>query len=344
MKAMVLTDVCKFTYMDVDTPMPKAGEVQINIKAVSICGSDVHGYDGSSGRRIPPIICGHEASGMISALGEGVTGFKVGDHVVFNSMLYCGTCWSCQRAWGNLCENGMCHGVNLGGGKKLEGAMCEYITVPEYIVYQMPDNMSFEEAALVEPAAIACHAVDGTPIALDDTVAVFGSGTIGLMLLKLLKNTSASRVIIVDIDDAKLETAKSMGADVCLNSRACDTVTEIKKLTHGRGADVSFEAVGISATVLAAVECLRKRGRLTLVGNVTPKVEIPLQTIVFKELELAGRCYTYNEYEKVLSLVGQGKLTLSDCISLVAPLKDAQQYFDRLHAAEPGLLKIVLTP
>ena len=343
MKALVLEQYNQFTYNDIKKPVPTDGEVLIRIMAVAICGSDVHGYDGRSGRRKPPLVLGHEASGVVEAVGQDVTKVAAGDKVVFNSGLYCRDCYYCRRGKSNMCVDGKIFGVSC-DDYHLEGAMCEYISVPDYIVYKISDAISFEQAALVEPVSIALHAVNSTHIRINDTAIIFGAGTIGLMILKTLKISSCGRVIIVDIDETKLRMAKNMGVDVCIKADETDVVSEIRRLTGGNGADIAFEAVGVSDTINNAIACLKKGGSLTMVGNVSAKIEFPLQKVVINEIRLTGSYGCATEYETAIEMMTEGRIDVSDCVSAVAPLSEGQQWFDRLHAAEKGLLKVVLRP
>lgn len=342
MKALLLTDVSKFEYTDVPTPEPKAGEIQINIKACSICNSDVHGYDGASGRRQPGLIMGHEASGVVSKVGEGVTKFKVGDKVVFNSVKYCGECWYCRHGLENLCENGCCFGIKT-ATQHLDGAMAEYLCVPEYICYKMPEGLSFERAAMLEPLAIMVHAIGGVDIKINDTVVMFGSGVMGLMGIKALKATGAGKVIVVEVDEFKKEMARQNGADYIVDGRE-DVPARIKELTDGLGADYAFDTAGVKATISNGFHCLKKNGTMVQVGNISPTVEAPLQTLVNNQIHWIGRYGTFTEYEGAMYLVASGKVSVDDCLTKVAPLKDGQEWFERLHAVEPGLLKVVLVP
>lgn len=342
MKALLLTEVGKFEYTDVPTPEPKAGEVLINIKACAICNSDVHGYDGTSGRRKPGLIIGHEASGVIAKVGEGVKKFKVGDAVVFNSVKYCGECWYCRHGLENLCDNGCCFGIKT-DTQHLDGAMAEYLAVPEYLCYKIPENISFETAALIEPLAIMVHAVSGADIKINDTVVMFGSGVMGLMGIKALKATGAGKVIVVEVDEFKKEMARKNGADYVIDGRE-DVPARIKELTDGLGADYAFDTAGVKATIANGFRCLKKNGTLIQVGNISPTVDAPLQTLVNSQIHWVGRYGTFTEYEGALGLLASGKVNVDDCLSVVAPLKDGQEWFDRLHALEPGLLKVVLVP
>ncbi len=342
MKALVLEEYGKVVVKDVPKPAAEGNQVLIRVKAASICGSDVHGYDGSSGRRRPPLVMGHEASGVVEAMGPLAKGFAPGDRVTFNSTEYCGVCGFCARGKQNMCVTGKVFGVSCDSYHK-EGAMAEYITVPDYIAYKIPEGVSFVEAALTEPLAIALHAVNRTEIALGDTALVFGAGTIGSMVVKLLQISGCSRVILVDIDPVKLELAAKRGVQHCINSAQQDVVQEVMKLTDGKGADIAFEAVGIAPTVAAGIDALKKCGRFTLLGNVRKEIEFPLQKVVIKELSINASYACTTEYEKCLELIAQKKIDVTDLVSETVPLERGQEMFQRLLAAEKGLVKVVLT-
>lgn len=343
MKALVLTDYYKFEYKDVPEPTCKDDEVVVNVKACAICGSDVHGYDGTSGRRQPPIIMGHEAAGVISAIGKNVTGYQVGDRVTFDSTVYCGKCWHCRRGEVNLCENRMVLGVACDDYRN-PGAMAEYVTVPERILYKIPDNVSFVQAAGVEPLSVAMHALSMSKFHLGDHAAVVGAGTIGLLLTQLLKAAGASQITVIDIDEEKLNLAKRFGATTVINSAKEDPASLIRTKGSGRGADIVFEAVGISATIQTAISCVRIGGSIVMVGNLAAKVDLPLQKCVTQQIDLQGTCASAGEYDVCLELIGCGMVDIDSIISKVAPLSEGAKWFDRLHAAEPGLIKVVLEP
>lgn len=342
MKALLLKERGKFVYTDLPTPEPREGEVQIRIKAVAICGSDVHGYDGGSGRREPELIIGHEASGVISALGPGVTGLREGDRVVFNSVRYCGTCWYCTHGLENMCSNGCCYGIRT-DAQHLDGAMAEYLCVPARLCYPIPEGVSFESAALIEPLAIAVHAVNGAPIRINGTAAVFGAGVMGLMMLKVLKASGCGRVISVEVDPFKKEMARKNGADAVIDGRE-DVPAQIRALTGGLGADFAIETASLKATIQNAFRSVKKTGTVIQVGNIAPEVEAPLQLLVNNEIHWIGRYGTFDEYEAALALLASGKVGVEDCLSAAAPLQEGQLWFDRLRAAREPLLKVVLLP
>ena len=343
MKALVLEEYNKLVYCDVDEPQPASGEVLIRIKACGICGSDVHGMDGSTGRRQPPIIMGHEASGVIVKTGEGVTDWKEGDRVTFDSTVYPLNDWYTQKGRYNLSGCREVVGVSPKEYKR-HGAFAEYLAVPQHILYKIPDNVSFEQAAMVEPAAVAVHAVRISGINVGDSAVVVGSGMIGTFIVSMLKAAGATPVIAVDVDDEKLKMAAKYGADITINSNNNQSVAEsIRSHTKGRGADFGFEAVGVSATVNMMIDSLRKGATAVLVGNLSPVVEFPLQKVVTTEIKVQGSCAICGEYEIVLDMIANGTLAVDDMISVVAPLEEGAEWFRKLYNKESNLNKVILT-
>jgi L-iditol 2-dehydrogenase len=342
MKALVLTEYKKFELQDVPTPQFGEDEVLIEVKACGICGSDVHGMDGSTGRRRPPVIMGHEAAGVIAQAGRGVSGWKVGDRVTFDSTIYCGRCWFCRRGQINLCDNRRVLGVSCEQYRQ-NGAFAQFVAVPQHILYRLPDELSFERAAMVEALSVAVHAVERTAIHINDTAVVVGAGMIGLLVIQVLRARGCGNIIAVDIEPQKLLLANDLGADFTLQPSE-HLPDEVAKLTGGRGADVAFEVVGMTATLKTALTSLRKGGQLTLVGNISPSVELPLQSAVTREITLNGTCASCGEYGACLDLIASGKVNVDALISAAAPLADGAQWFNRLYSREKGLNKVILTP
>ncbi len=342
MKALILEEYNRFAYKDVPVPVTSDDEVLVEVKAVGICGSDVHGMDGSTGRRIPPIIMGHEASGVIAETGKKVTGWNIGDRVTFDSTIYKLDDWYTRNGHYNLSDNRMVLGVSCGDYKR-DGAFAQYVSIPGHILYHIPDNVTFEQAAMVEPVAVALHAINLSGVKINDTSVVFGSGMIGLFIIQLLK-LAGSNVVAVDILQEKLDMAKRAGAAMVLNSNTDDITGEIRKLTQNRGADFAFEAVGITPTVKSAIESLRKAGTLILVGNLSPLIEIPLQKVVTQEITVKGSCAINGEYPAVLDLISKGKIDVDSMMSATAQLSEGALYFDKLYKKEKGLLKVILKP
>jgi len=343
MKALVLKDYKQFAYEEVPTPTPAADEVLVAVRACGICGSDVHGMDGSTGRRRPPIIMGHEASGVIESLGKEVTNWSVGDRVTFDSTIYCGQCQYCRRGEINLCDNRRVLGVSCEDYRQ-HGAFAEYVAVPQRVLYHAPDKLPFEHAALVEPFSIALHAVRRSPPELNNSVVVVGAGMIGQALIQALSQTGCGLIIAVDVVEDRLMLAGKSGATQTINPAKENAVERILTLTQGRGADFAFEAVGTPPTVDLSLRCLCKGGSATLVGNVSPKVEFPLQIAVTRELTIYGSCASRGEYSTCLDMLARGDLRPELLISASAPLADGAAWFDRLYHKESDLLKVVLRP
>jgi len=264
MKALVLEAYNKLVYKDFPDPLVADDEVLIKVEAVGICGSDVHGMDGSSGRRIPPLVMGHEAAGTIIALGIDVKEWKEGDRVTFDSTIYKLDDWYTRKGMYNLSDGRMVLGVSPGEYRR-HGAFAEYVNVPQHILYRIPDGVTFTQASMVEPVAVAAHAVELTPLEWNDTAVVVGCGMIGLFVIQVLRARGCGKIIAVDLEDEKLKLAMELGADVGLNSRKDDIRKEVEALTDGRGADVAFEVVGINATVKTAIDSVRRGATVTLV-------------------------------------------------------------------------------
>jgi L-iditol 2-dehydrogenase len=343
MKALVLEQYKQFALRDVPQPTLEPDAVLVRVRVCGICGSDIHGMDGSSGRRIPPIIMGHEASGEIAAVGEAVRGWKVGDRVTFDSTVYCGNCYFCRRGEINLCDNRRVLGVSTGEYRQ-HGAFAEYLAVPERILYRLPDSVTFEQGAFVEPVSIAVHAVNRTRVHVGDVAVVIGSGMIGLLVVQVLRAAGCGQVIAVDIDSSRLALACELGAHAGLRSDQVDVAATIRERTNGRGADCAFEVVGISPTVSLAVNSVRKGGQVTLVGNLSPNVDLPLQAIVTREITLNGSCGSQGEYDVCLDMIARGIVRVEPLLSAVAPLDEGADWFARLYSGEPGLLKVMLQP
>lgn len=343
MNVMVLEQYNQLELTRMPIPTPGAGDLLVRVRACGICGSDVHGIDGSTGRRIPPIVMGHEASGEVSAVGDEVKGFKVGDRVTFDSTIYCGRCYFCLRGEENLCDNREVLGVSPGEYRR-HGAFAEYVTVPHHIAYHLPDAFPYEHAALIEAVSVAVHAVGLTPVKIGDTAAVIGSGMIGLLVIQALRNAGCPRVIAVDLDDAKLAVAKQLGATDVVNPKTTDAVEEIRRLTGGRGVDVALECVGATAPIRTAVNATRKGGAVTLVGNFSPSIELPLQVIVSRQIRVQGSCASNGEYPVCIDLMARGLIKVEPLISAVAPLSEGPSWFARLYKQEPNLMKVILQP
>lgn len=341
MKALTLTAYNQFELLETPRPEISDDDVLVRIQACGICGSDIHGADGSSGRRIPPIVMGHEASGEIAAVGAKVTDWKVGQRVAFDSMLFCGECDSCQDGRTNLCPERRVIGVSCDDYRQ-DGAFAEFVCLPARCLFAIPESMSYEEAAFGEPVAVALHAVRQVNITGGETVLVIGAGLIGLLVLQALKAAGAARVFVTDLDKARLELGKKLGAD---DAWTPDTThQDIMDATDGKGADVVMEVVGIEPTIQQAIQCVRNGGAVGCVGNLAPQVQLPLQQIVTREITLFGSCASSGEYADALAAVADGSIQVQPLISAVAGLSEGSVWFERLQRNDEGLLKVILKP
>jgi L-iditol 2-dehydrogenase len=343
MKSLLLSAYNQLDIAEMPLPAVGAGEVLVRVEACGICGSDVHGYDGSSGRRIPPIVMGHEAAGTVAAVGAGVKGYAEGGRVTFDSTVYCGECAFCKRGDVNLCDNRQVIGVSCGDYRR-HGAFAEFVVVPQRILYHLPMEISFAEAAMLEAASVALHAVRVTGGAVGETALVIGAGMIGLLTLQAARAAGCARVFITDVDETRLELARQVGADAILRGSGAELVDQVMNLTDRQGVDLAYEAVGRNETVAAVIDCTRKGGRVTLIGNIAPEVTLPLQKVVTRQLRLQGSCASAGEYPQAIELIASGKIKVGPLITAVAPLEEGPRWFARLHAREPNLMKVILTP
>jgi L-iditol 2-dehydrogenase len=343
MKALVHTAPLRFEYTDVPKPEPTEDEVLVRVKAVGICGSDVHGYTGKTGRRIPPIVMGHEASGVVEARGAAARAFSPGDRVTFDSTVYCNRCAACREGRVNLCQTRKILGVST-PAFRCQGAMAEYVVVPHWIIHRLPEGVSFEEAALIEPAGVGMHAARISDIDVNDVVLVIGAGQIGLFAMQAARIRGAATVVAVDVREERLAFARQLGADVVLNSAQGEPAEALRKAIGRPDADVVLEAVGMEQTVAMALNLVKLGGQVTLIGNVTPAVQVNLQQIVSKEVVIRGSAAIAGEYPACLNYIAQGRLQAKPLISRIMPLAQGQAAFDALHHQEAGLMKIVLRP
>lgn len=339
MKALVYYGPQDLRPADIADLKPAAGEVLIRVKACGICGSDVHGYLGITGRRIPPMVMGHEFSGQVEEVGEGVTDVKVGDRVAPYPVVFCGDCEPCRQGNVHLCLNKKALGV-----LECNGAMAEYVAIPAKFLFKLADNVSYEVGSMMEPLAVAYRGVNHAGDLTGKNVLIVGAGTIGLLALAIAKMRNPAGIFVSDLSDSRLAVARQMGADYIINPAKDNLGDIIKSATEGVGVDVAFEAVGASPTVQQAMASLRVGGTAVWIGNSAQMVNINMQEIVTRELQVFGTfLYTFKEFGDVVDLLNQGRLNVEPMISLKAPmLESGAELFARL-AKDPGpLIKVIL--
>jgi L-iditol 2-dehydrogenase len=342
MQALLLPRYGHLEMTDMPVPDVAADEILVRVRACGICGSDVHGLDGSTGRRIPPLVMGHEAAGEVAAVGAGVSDLRAGDRVTFDSTISCGRCWFCLRGEVNLCDNREVMGVSPGPYRR-HGAFAEFVAVPRRIVYRLPDALSFEHAALIEAVSVAVHATGLSGVRLGDQAVVVGTGMIGLLVVEAVRRAGATRVLAVDVDETRLALARQLGATATIQAGS-DAVAQILDHTAGRGADLAIECVGAQASIHTAISGVRKGGSVVLVGNVAPSVDLPLQEVVTRQIRLQGSCASSGEYPLVIDLMAAQEIRVESLISAVAPLSEGPLWFDRLYRRESNLMKVILRP
>ena len=299
--------------------------------------------DGSSGRRVPPLVMGHEASGVIEAVGASVGGWAPGDRLTFDSTIYCGRCAWCGDGLTNLCDNRRVLGVATDEYRR-DGAFAERVVVPARVAHRLPSGISMVEAALAEPLAVALHAVSRTTLAGGDTALVVGAGLIGLLITAVLREAGYRRIVAVDLSPSRLARASAIGATDVIVAGDEDLPARLLGLTGGRGPDVAFEAVGIASTVELAIASVRKGGTVVLVGNVVPAAALPLQWVVSRQLTLAGSAASNDEFPRAIELIAGRRIDVGALVSEVVPLSEGAAWFERLRQPGTELLKVVLEP
>jgi L-iditol 2-dehydrogenase len=343
LKALLYTKPYTFEYTDVPDPEVGLDDVLVRVKACGVCGSDVAGHTGKTGRRLPPLIMGHEAAGVVERVGSNVRDFAPGERICFDSTVYCNQCPACQQGLFNRCVKRQVLGVSVPEFKR-QGAFAEFVAVPHWICARLPEQMSFIQAALLEPASIGTHAANRPPIAKTDTIVVIGAGTIGLFILQAARLRGAKTTIACDLNEFRLDLARRVGAGMCLNPGQVNLKEEILKRTDGRGADVAFEAVGFAETFRQAISLTRTGGTVTAVGNLQKETEFNLQELVSRELTFTGSYASAGEFRTCIDLIASGKINVAPLVSEVLPLRDGPSAFQRLLEGKENLLKIILEP
>jgi L-iditol 2-dehydrogenase len=339
MKALVYHGPEILKWEEIANVSPKEGEVLIQVKAVGICGSDVHGYMGITGRRIAPMVMGHEFSGIVAAVGAGVTTVKPGDRVAPYPVVYCGECEFCRQGNVHICLNKTAFGV-----LECNGAMAEYICVPDKLIFKLADEVSYAVGSMMEPMAVSYRGVNNAGDLSGKNVLIVGAGTIGLLALAIVKMRNPAKVFVSDLSDNRLAVASQMGADFAINPNSHDLQALVKEETGGLGVDVAFEAVGATPTVQQAMSALKVGGTAVWIGNSAKMINVNMQEIVTRELKVVGTfLYTLKEFGAVVDLLNSGKINVEPMISMETPMENGPALFAKL-AKDPGpMIKVVLT-
>ncbi len=327
MKALLYTAPWHMEVHDTHIPVPGPDEVLVDVRAVGICGSDVHGYTGSTGRRTPPMIMGHEFSGTVSAFGANVEGVEEEDEVIVSPLFpYDGV------------------GTRPVVGVNTQGAYADVAVVHKSMLYPKPRHMNWHQAAMCEPLSIAMHALSRTPVALMDTVVIVGAGTIGLLTLLCARLAGAGTIVVTDMSTHRLAMARTVGADEVINVREQDPVARVMAMTGNSGADVAIEAVGLASSVQQAHAMVRVGGHITWIGNSDRMIDLDMQEVVTRELTIAGTYGFSDEFARVIQSIASGLIQVDPLIEKVAPLATGPALIDGLAKGELDLIKVILEP
>lgn len=343
MKALMYIGDNDIRIIEMDKPQPAFGEVCIKVKAVSICGSDLSGYKGKNPMRVAPLVMGHEFAGDIVELGEGVQNLKVGMKVTANPHANCGQCQDCLAGRTHLCNFRRTTGTTMATGST-HGAMAEYVCIAERLVILLPDEVSYDEAALIEPLAVTLRGAKKAGNIKGQCAVVIGAGPIGLLAIQCLKGLGAKAVIATDILDERLEMARKCGADIVVNSKKDDLLKKVKEITAGVGVDAVLDAVGIRESIQQAIEVIRNGGNIVCVGMASPVIEFDLKKLVCHEINLFGSYCYIDEMKQAVDLLKNRQVIMKDLITTIAPLDKGPEVFANLASGNPGDIKVVLRP
>lgn len=317
-----------FSVDEVEATPPAAGEVQIAVAYAGICGTDLHIFHGNMDHRVTaPQSIGHEMSGTVVALGEGVTSVEVGQRATVIPLSNCGDCPACNAGLGHICHNLDFVGIET------PGALQQFWNVPARLVVPLEDNVSLSAAALIEPLAVACHDVRRSRLVAGESAVIIGGGPIGQLIALVAKATGA-RVRILEPSEKRRAVAESFGIEA-FDPLSIDAVAMVNEWTNGAGADVVFEVAGVPATALQSVEFAKVRGRVVIVAIYAAPVPMNLHRMFWRELEIIGaRVYELEDFERAAALLAEGSLPVNDLITEIVPLDDTQRAFERLEQGD----------
>lgn len=335
MRAVIMRELGRLELANVPEPVVSADdEVKVKVKAVGICGTDLHMFCEAREDVVLPRIMGHELSGVVTEVGGGVSRVKIGDSVVLDPVFACGVCPTCQKGYPNVCERVRCYGVQMDGGLQ------DYIVVKEEHLYPYKDSIPFVHAALAEPFSIAFNIAQRLQITQEDKVLILGSGTIGLSLLQVVKSLGTYTVVADKIDE-KLAIAREMGANETVNSdREC--LKSAAEHLSGSGFDVILDAAGLTSLLEEAFAYAAPRARISCIGFEEAPAQIPPAWITRKELSVIGSRMNCHQFPTVMKWLEEGKINAGKMISRQYPVRDIQRAFTETLADRTGSIKTVI--
>jgi L-iditol 2-dehydrogenase len=337
MKQAVMTSPGKIEFRDVEKPTPAADEVLIRVQRIGVCGSDIHVYHGLHPYTTYPVVQGHEVSGVVAEIGTEVTGFVPGDKVVFMPQVTCGVCYPCRHGMYHICDQLKVMGFQTGGAAQ------EYFPVKAEMVLRLPENISLDEAALVEPISVAVHALGRFGSLEGKKVLVLGAGTIGNLVAQVAQASGAAAVMATDIAAYKLEKARACGIQHVVNSGEVDLGQEILNLFGVDKADLILECVGVQPTITQAIANARKGSTIVVVGVFGKKPEVDLGLVQDRELTLLGTLmYQKKDYERAIELVAEGKLHLTEMVTQRFPFSQYLAAYEAIESSGGRYMKVMI--
>ena len=338
MKAVQIVKPNDLRIIEMEKPtIDEHNNVLVKMTAAGICGSDVGIYHGTNAAATYPRVIGHEMVGVVVEVGPTAKKVKVGDRVIIDQVVPCGHCYACRKGRPNVCGNLQVRGVHIDGGYR------EYMAVPDTDCYLVPDCLSDTEAVMIEPTTIAVQCCSRAQLESEDTVLIIGSGALGSSILRIVKQFHPQKIIVSDIDDAKLQEALQNGATDVINSLKEDVPARCHELTDGYGVTVSIDAACVKTSLITALQATGSAGRVITMGFSVAPTEVNQFAITSKELDVRGSRLQNRKFQDVIDLINAGKIDLRGSISHTFPLTEAQKAFDFVDSHDPSIRKIAFT-
>lgn len=338
MKAVQIVKPNELRVIEMEKPTLDAhNNVLVKMTAAGICGSDVGIYHGTNAAATYPRVIGHEMVGVVVEAGPTAQKVKVGDRVIIDQVVPCGHCYACRKGRPNVCGNLQVRGVHIDGGYR------EYMVVPDTDCYLVPDSLTDAEAVMIEPTTIAVQCCSRAQLESEDAVLIIGSGALGSSILRIVRLYHPQKIIVADIDDAKLQEALQNGATDVINSLKEDVPARCRELTGGYGVTVSIDAACVKTSLLTALQATGNAGRVITMGFSVAPTEVNQFVITSKELDVRGSRLQNRKFQDVIDLINAGKVDLRGSISHTFPLTEAQKAFDFVDSRDPSIRKIAFT-